>query len=137
MLFVFRVSAAANTARADAVKTDLKVKAGVITKIDILIPNGHHSLAHLVIRDGDTPFVPEHAEIGVIGDGVLVTWLGWKEIKKTPYTLKAEVWNEDDTYPHAFIIYMTVLPQWLAYPFGKLIEVFNKLAARLTIRRLS
>lgn len=136
MLFTFYVSAPANTTRTNASKYNLKVRAGVLTKVEVLIPDGHHALGHLVILDGNTPFIPEEGELGILGDRYVAVWTGWKEIKDDPYKLLAEVWNDDDTYLHGFYIYMTILPQWLANPMGKLIELLSNLLERFRIVRV-
>ena len=136
MLFVFYVYAAANKPYAQKETFELKVAAGVLTKVAVLIPSGHQALAHLVIRDGNTPFVPEKGGIGVVGDSCIVHWEGWKEIKDTPHKLYADVWNEDDTHLHGFYIYMTILPRHIAYPFGKVVELLSKLLERFRVFRL-
>lgn len=136
MLYSFYVYAAANTPKASAATFKLSVSRGILTKVTIVIPTGHHGLAHLVIRDGNTPFVPEGGEDGIIGDGVPVVWEGWKEIKETPYALYADVWNEDDTYLHGFIVYMTILPRHVAQPLGRLVDLLSRLIERFRIFRV-
>jgi len=137
VLYVFKVSAPANTTYTNRIKQDLEVRSGIITSIKVLIPAGHHSLAHLILTYGDTPLAPEHGVEGIFGEDTTITLEPMLEITETPDTIKAEVWNNDDRYEHAFIIYVEIKPKWLVYPTLALIDLLKSIKTLLTGRRIS
>ena len=137
MLFgTYKAGALANKDFAHKETTELPVRAGVLVKVFVLIPAGHHALAHLVIRDAATPFIPETKGGSLRGEDQSLVFDTWREIDQDPYTLYADVWNEDDTYPHYFYINLLILPKWLAYPWELIRELINLMSARLRVFRV-
>jgi hypothetical protein len=103
----------ANTPREDPVRVNVKVPAGIIRKVWVLIPYGHKALAHLIIRHGETQIIPHYGDIH--GDG---EQLVFDEVYELPTddVLTLEGWNEDSTYDHRFIVRLLILPKPYAYP---------------------
>ena len=112
----------ANTPQTSPVRVQVKVPAGIIRKVWVLIPYGHKALAHLIIRHGETQIIPWHGDIH--GDG---EQLVFDEVYELPTddTLILEGWNEDSTYDHRFIVRILVLPKPYAYP-----EIYSLQALR-------
>lgn len=137
MLYVYKAEAPANTTYANRTKTELTVYRGIITSIKVLIPAGHHALAHLVILHGSTNLAPEHGVEGIYGEDTTIEITPYLEITSDKDKLIAEVWNEDDTYSHAFYIYVEIKPKWLVYPTMALIDVLKSIKNLLTGRRIS
>jgi len=104
MLFTFSITAPANTSKAAAAKQTLKLKAGIITKWSILIPDGHAALAHLVILDGETQIIPWGDGQDICGNAETLEWEDDYELPSEPAELEARAWNDDDTYDHTFYI---------------------------------
>jgi hypothetical protein len=103
----------ANIPQTSPVRASVKVPAGVIRKVWVLIPYGHKALAHLVIRHGETQIIPWYGDIH--GDG---EQLVFDEVYELPTedTLILEGWNEDVKYDHKFIVRLLILPKAYAFP---------------------
>ncbi|MEM4049022.1 MAG: hypothetical protein QW750_07085 [Zestosphaera sp.] len=102
----------------------LLVKAGVVTKIIVLIPYGHKALAKLRFLRGATQIIPD---IGwIMGDGETLEWSEMIDVP-TDETWTVEVVNEDSTYPHCFYIRIEIQPKTVAKPLDSLLSVFKKL----------
>jgi len=101
----------------------LFVKAGVVTKIIVLIPYGHKALAKLRFLRGVTQIIPDLGWI--CGDGET---LEWSEMIDVPMdeTWTIEVVNEDSKYPHCFYIRMEVQPRHVAKPLDSLLSIFKR-----------
>jgi len=117
MLFTFSIEAAPKTPKERPATKTLKLHAGVITKISILIPVGHAALAHLAIYDGETQIMPWGEDQYIEGDGETIVWEPDYVLASEPARLEARAWNEDDTYPHTFYIRIwveakPVKPRW-------------------------
>jgi hypothetical protein len=117
------------TTKENPVRVSVKVPAGIIRKVWVLIPYGHKALAHLIIKHGETQIIPYYGDI--YGDGEQLVFDETYELK-TEDTLTLEGWNEDNTYPHTFIVRLLILPKLYAYPevtfalsLRKLIEVMG------------
>jgi len=137
VLFSYKVEAAANTTYANRVKQRLQVYRGIITRIIVLIPAGHHGLAHLVLSIGDTPIAPEHGVEGIHGDDQILPFLLYHPVTSDKEYIKAEVWNEDDTYSHAFYIFVEIQPPELAQAQQELVKIMQQIRTLLIGRRLS
>jgi len=103
----------ANTPRENSIRVNIKVPAGVIRKVWVLIPYGHKALAHLIIRHGETQIIPWSGDIH--GDG---EQLVFDEVYELPTEdiLTLEGWNEDSKYDHRFIVRLLILPKPYAFP---------------------
>jgi len=112
----------ANTPQTSPVRVSVKVPAGVIRKVWVLIPYGHKALAHLVVRHGETQIIPWYGDIH--GDGEQLVFDEIYEIP-TEDILTLEGWNEDTKYDHRFIVRLLILPRPYAYP-----EVYHLITLR-------
>ena len=112
----------AQTPREAPEQVKVKVPAGVIRKVWVLIPYGHKALAHLVIKHGETQIIPWSGDIH--GDGEQLVFDEVYELPSEDY-LVLEGWNEDSTYPHRFIVRLLILPKPYAYP-----EVYSLLSLK-------
>jgi len=134
MLFTFVVTAPANTPWNQPAKQEMKLRAGIITKISVLIPAGHQGLAHLAIKSGETQIIPEGAGEWIEGDDESPEWLEEIELPSEPASLNASAWNEDDTYPHSFYIRIWVTEEKAAASPGiqeKAAQAMIKLVKRI------
>lgn len=116
------INIAANTPQTSPARASVKVPAGVIRKVWVLIPYGHKALAHLVIKHGETQIIPWAGDIH--GDGEQLVFDEVYELPTEDY-LTLEGWNEDSTYPHRFIVRLLILPKPYAYP-----EVYSLLSLK-------
>ena len=106
----------------EPVRMVAKIPAGVIRKVWVLIPPGHHGLAHLVIKHGETQIIPFLGDLH--GDNETLVFDEIYELKSEDY-LTFEAWNEDKVYPHRFIIRLLVLPRPYAFPEITLLSTFK------------
>jgi hypothetical protein len=102
-----------NTPQTSPTRVNIKVPAGVIRRVWVLIPHGHVGLAHLIIRHGETQIIPWFGDLH--GDGEEVVFDEMYELP-TDDVLVLEGWNEDMVYSHKFIVRLLVLPKPYAYP---------------------
>jgi len=102
-----------NTPQTSPTRVPVKVPAGVIRKVWVIIPWGHRALAHLIIRHGETQIIPHYGDIH--GDGEQLVFDEIYELPTEDY-LTLEGWNEDTTYSHRFIVRLLILPKPYAYP---------------------
>jgi len=104
LLYTASITAPINTPKTSPTTKELKVKAGYITKIQVLIPSGHSALAHLAIRYGETRVIPWGDDEYIEGDAETVPWEEELELRGEPVSLTLEAWNQDDTYEHTFYV---------------------------------
>jgi len=130
ILFTFSITVPANTAKTNPVKKTIKLRAGTITKISVLIPTGHCALAHLAIYHGETQIMPWGEDQYIEGDGETIDWTPDYQLPSEPATLEVRAWNEDDTYQHTFYLRIWI-KKVKAQPNWPLIE-----EAATTIKRL-
>jgi hypothetical protein len=107
------ISIPPGTPQTSPVRVSVRVPAGVIRKVWVLIPYGHKALAHLVIRHGETQIIPHYGDIH--GDGEQLVFDEVYELPTEDY-LTLEGWNEDTVYPHRFIVRLLILPKPYAFP---------------------
>ncbi|MCC5989924.1 MAG: hypothetical protein LM558_00240 [Thermosphaera sp.] len=119
-----------STPQTSPTRVSVKVPAGVIRKVWVLIPYGHKALAHLIIRHGETQIIPYYGDIH--GDG---EQLVFDEVYELPTedNLVLEGWNEDSKYEHRFIVRLLVLPKLYAYPEIASLSIMKKLIEGLGI----
>jgi len=119
---IFTARACADPASRNVVP--IQLKPGVLRKVHILIPPGHHALAHLRVLRGETQIIPDTGTIE--GDGESLSFDEYIEIP-TEETWRIEVWNEDEVYPHCFYVRFEVVPKFVANPVAVLVQLFRRL----------
>ena len=110
MLFTFSITAETTDTKTKPATKTLKLRAGYVTKISVLIPSGHHALAHLAIFHGETQIIPWGEDQWLEGDGETIPWEPDYELPSDPARLEARAWNEDPANPHTFYIRVWVDP---------------------------
>jgi predicted trehalose synthase len=113
-----------NTPQSSPTRIQVKVPAGVIRKVWVIIPPGHMGLAHLVIRHGETQIIPWVGDIH--GDNESLVFDETYELPSEDI-LTFEGWNEDSKYPHMFIVRLLVLPKHVAYPEYSMLLALKRL----------
>jgi len=128
--FWYTIKCDENVEQKDALTQELKLKAGVIHRVVVIIPSGHAGLMHLQIFDALHEVYPTSPDETFHGDNIVLTFRDWFDLKAQPFSLDAKYWNLDDTYNHEMIIGFGVLPKWVLLPqlFGHLIKkTWNRL----------
>ncbi len=111
MLFQASITIPKNTTRASPTAVSLLIAKGIITKFMVRSRAGHAALAHLVIYHGSHPIAPSTEGMDLHGDGFPIDWEDYYEFYQPPFELKLVGWNEDDTYPHTFDVFVAILPR--------------------------
>jgi hypothetical protein len=89
----------------------LKIAHGIITKIMVRPRAGHQNLAHCVILHHEHQIAPSTENMDLHGEFFPIDWEEYYEVYQPPYELKIKGWNDDDTLPHTFTVYVVILPR--------------------------
>ena len=111
MLFETSITIPITATKADPEVVILKIAHGIITKIMVRPRPGHHALAHCIILHHEHQIAPSTENMDFAGDFFPIDWEEYYESYQPPYELKIKGWNEDDTYPHTFDIFVAILPR--------------------------
>lgn len=111
MLFETSITIAVGKTKTNPQVETLKIAHGIITKIMVRPRPGHHALAHCVILHHEHQIAPSIEGMDFSGDTFPIDWEEYYEMYHEPYELKIVGWNDDDTYPHSFDIFVAILPR--------------------------
>ena len=111
MLFEGTITIPKNTSQGNPTVTTFGIAHGIITKIMVRPRPGHAGLAHLVILHHEHQIAPSTENMDLHGDNFPIDWEEYYESYQPPYFLKLEGWNDDDTYPHTFDVFVAILPR--------------------------
>ncbi|KKM86236.1 hypothetical protein LCGC14_1281070 [marine sediment metagenome] len=136
MLFQTDITIPANTAKTSPATVRLGISKGVITKFMVRPRAGHASLAHCVIKYHEHIIAPTTEGMSLSGDAFPIDWEDHIEVLQQPLELKIYGWNEDDTFPHTFTIYVVILPKAALLVFA-ITAALGGLFGRLLPKRVS
>ena len=111
MLFEASITIPKNTTKASPTTVVLEIAHCIINKIMVRPRPGHAALAHVVILHHEHQIAPSTENMDFSGDTFPIDWEEYYESYQPPYELKIKGWNDDDTYPHTFDIFVAVLPR--------------------------
>jgi len=111
VLFEASITIPANTSALNPETVTLKIAHGIISKIMVRPRPGHAGLAHCVILHHEHQIAPSTMGMNFSGDTFPIDWEEYYEVYQPPYELKLKGWNDDDTYPHTFDIFVAILPR--------------------------
>jgi len=136
MDYSYAVKTSANTAKKDAVETQLKLTAGIIKQVWLVHPEGCHGLAYAVIFLGGHQLYPHNPDEAYHGNNVPMVFEDNFELQ-SPAMLTLKTWNLDDTYDHTLYLRITVLrPK--ADPFqNAMLDLLTIIKTLLTGRRVA
>ena len=100
MIYAASISTDKGTTEANAVRTVLKVTAGLIWRIEVEFPPGCCGLAHCQIFDGKYQMFPASPEETFHSDGVLIGLDDLYLKTSGPFEFIIKTWNLDETWPH-------------------------------------
>lgn len=117
MIYTAHITTPANTAATAPVVTNLQLVRGVIHLVEFEFPPGNQFLHRLkVLREGRSLF-PTNPDGYLTADGNLIAYREYVEIRDIPTRLRIETWNLDDTYDHAVLVRVGVLPKAILTPW--------------------
>jgi len=111
MLFETSITIPKSTASTAPTTVMLGIAHGIITKIMVRPRPGHHGLAHCVILHHEHQIAPSTENMDFAGDQAPIDWEEYHESYQPPYELKIKGWNDDDTWPHTFDVFVAILPR--------------------------
>ena len=111
MLYQADITIPKNTLETAPTVVMMGIARGIVTKIMVRPRPGHAALAHIVIRHHEHQIAPSTEKMDFHGDTFPIDWEEYYESYQPPYELKIEGWNDDDTYPHTFDVFVAVLPR--------------------------
>jgi len=111
MLFQADITIPKNTLETAPTVVMMGIAKGIVTKIMVRPRPGHAALAHLVILHHEHQIAPSTENMDFAGDTFPIDWEEYYESYQPAYELKLKGWNEDDTYPHTFTVFVVVLPR--------------------------
>ncbi len=113
----------------------LKIAKGIITKIMVRPRPGHSALVHLTISHHEHQMAPSTENMDLHGDTFPIDWEEYYESYQPPYELKLKGWNDDDTYPHTFTVYVVVLPRKAVLALG-IVDAIKSIFSLLSPKRI-
>ena len=125
-----RLRIPANTSEENYVEVQVEVEGDILKKVVVLIPDGHHALAHFRLRYGIKNIVPYEEDQWLEGNNEQVTFEPNWELPEHPCLLRLQGYNEDDTYEHSFYVRIETDYEEYVRPFEILrdfVKIFKKL----------
>jgi len=135
MLYQGTITIPKNTTQAAPTIVVFGIAKGIITKFMVRPRPGHAALAHLVILHHEHQIAPSTESMELHGDSYPIDWEEYYESYQPPYELKLKGWNEDDTYPHTFDVFVAVLPR-KAIVATAVVDAFKNILGMLSPKRL-
>lgn len=135
MLFQAAITIPKNTTEVSPKTQLLGISKGIITKFMVRPRQGHAALAHLTIRYHEHQIAPSTEEMDLHGDSFPIDWEDFYECYEPPFELKLTGWNEDDTYPHTFDVFVAILPR-RAIPALALLDAIKNLFTSFLPKRI-
>jgi len=111
MLFQASITIPKNTTSGSPTTAILKIAHGIITKIMVRPRPGHCGLAHLIILHHEHQIAPSTENMDFHGNVPAIDWEEYYESYQPPYELKLKGWNSSTLYPHAFDVFVAILPR--------------------------
>lgn len=135
MLFQQSITIPKNTVKTSPTTAIMGVAHGIITKVMVRPRPGHAALGHMIIRHHEHQIAPSTENMDFHGDTFPIDWEEYYESYQPPYELKLVGWNEDDTYPHIFDVFVAVLPRKAIIAF-QVADAIKSLFSLLSPKRI-
>ena len=100
MLYSFDVTIPAGTTEAGAVEVLAEMAPGVITQVEIIVPEGVAGLAFTRALHGAHPLWPANPDASFTGDGWPIRWTEEWSLLTEPLALRLFGWSPDARFPH-------------------------------------
>ena len=133
MFYDFSFTIPANTAKKTPETSVILLTYGVIHRLEIGFPKGCAGLVYLQIMDGLHQLWPTNADGAFNTDDYTIPINEFHLLDRSPYRLRLEGWNLDDTYNHTLEVRIGVLPAGVLQPEETFMEAFKKLLKRLRL----
>lgn len=111
MWYVLEDEVPANTAKASARETKIRVHGGILHSIIVTIPPGSTYTAHIQLRKGSYYILPRNEDKSITGRHVNVNYREWYKMKAAENTLTMVTWNTSKFHNHTVRLLIGVLPK--------------------------
>jgi len=135
MLFQGTITIPPNTRQTSPTVVTFGIARGIITKFMVRPRPGHASLAHLVILHHEHQIAPSTEQMEFHGDSFPIDWEEYLESNQPSYQLKLKGWNDDDTYPHTFDVFVAILPRKAVFSLA-IVDAIGNLFSALSPKRI-
>ncbi|TSA39880.1 hypothetical protein D4Q85_00665 [bacterium] len=116
MYYSFAIETDAETAKADATETKLKLNAGVIHQVRIRNHEGNRGTVHISLWHQGRQIWPGNNDDDFHGDGLNIEWTEFYELIPALETITARTWNDSTLFSHEVVVDFAVLPRWVVAP---------------------
>ncbi len=111
MWHVLEDTVPANTAKADARETKIRVHGGILHSIIVTIPPGSANLVHAQLKHASYSILPRNEDLSIEGEHVNVNYREWYKMQASLNTLTMVTWNTDTAHDHKVRMLLGVLPK--------------------------
>jgi len=111
MWYVLEDTVPANTAKADARETSIRVHGGILHSIIVTIPPGSADMVHTQLRHSSYYILPRNEDKDISGEHVNINYREWYEMKAALNTLTLVAWAPGTQHPHTIRFLIGVLPK--------------------------
>lgn len=137
MNFAYKIVIPTTATKAAPEKLLMPLDYGIITHVIVQIPDGQKETAHVMIKYHEAQLYPLNRGAYYAGDGSTVEFDDKFPMIVAPYELKAEGYNESDTYEHAILMNFNVLrPEdigWKKIPEASIARLYKLLGTEVEI----
>lgn len=109
MWYVLEDTVPANTARASARETSIKVHRGILHSIFVTIPPGSKFNAHAQLRKGGYFILPRNEDKSITGQHVNTLYSEWLFLPNEQNRLTLKTWNDSTNNSHKIRMLLGVL----------------------------
>lgn len=136
VFYVKEISTAANTSQYAAIKTDARIWAGVIHRVEVQFPPGPTGLLHVTIWHGGHQIFPSEELMDFASDDETIAFNDFYRLVPGDNKIVIRTWNEDTVHAHEVRVRIGVMPEFLLNPqliFADIANSLRKLLRRIGI----
>jgi len=100
MLYSYDVVIPAGTTKADPVEVEAPVAPGIVSQVQLVIPEGVAGLAFTRARRSEHQLWPTNPDGALTGDDALLVWADDYELTDPPLFFTLTGWAPDARFPH-------------------------------------
>jgi len=108
MLFVGELEVPADTAATAPATVTMDLAPGRITSIGIFFPYKRGAFVGVRIMEREHQQWPTNLDHWIVGDDETVQWAENHDLEETPFELRLEAYNTDDTFAHTVYVRVAV-----------------------------
>lgn len=125
MWYVLEDTVPANTTRANARETSIKVHRGILHTMFLTIPPGSGDLVHMQLRKGTYYILPRNEDKSFTGEHSETLLKEWLYLPAETNRLTLRTWNNDTDHAHAVRMLVGVLPKAVMEVEEKYLRTLN------------